>query len=417
MHPVPPLSRLFVFLLSLAVAGFWFTTNFLASEDASILFNRQNHLDLGVFFYHAGYMSVHPQLVAALVAPLAPIFQALTYAGVALAIWCGVFFYMLRITRNLPITLCMIAYFSIFDQIYIINLTYSLWSSLALIGLIGLAGTLERRTLSIWESLIAALLALASPLSLFLAPLFVYRSLRWRRDWGGHGVTLMVFMAFVLLPDPDSHRASVMELLARLGEAARHITSDPKGFMLDADHSAILTLRSVSQWMGLGVVLIGAPLLMARGRIADRVGFALYVISFLSVFLVSMAASEWPLQSRYWFPVLVMAGVVLGFVLHPLPRLVSGMLVGIFLLAALGAHTQRALQWEGVARDLSKLMQGHAENTAVLRERYGNGPRWAVGLGQYDFEASDCQDLPYHPKAEVQNFRIFCGTPVVWPTF
>lgn len=406
-----------IIALSLAIAAFWFLSNFMASEDASILFNRSNHLDLGTFFYHAGYLSGHPQLVASLVSPLPPLAQALIYAGVAYGLWCLLFIYMARISGNLYVTLCMIAYFSIFDQIYITNLTYSLWTSLALIGLIGLCASMENRALHFWEGILVAVLAMASPLSLFLVPLFAYRSLRYRHDrWSQIGL-LMLVAAFILLPDPDSQRANASQLITRLITGIGLMISDPSHYMVDAEHSAILKLRSVSQWLLLLVFVIGTPLLILRNHVADRLGFGFFALSFLTVFLVSLAASALPLQSRYWFPVAIAGGVVLGLMTRSLNLRVLQITLGLCLLAALGAHTQRALRWGDIRPDLQKLVNGHSENTAILRARYGNGARWAIGLGQYGFTADGCRDTPYHSKAETHDFRIFCGRAPVWPQF
>jgi hypothetical protein len=410
-------DRFTIIGLSLAIGLFWFCGNFLASEDASVLFNRANHLQgATTFFFHAGYASIHPQAIAALVSPLPPLAQALVYSTVAFAIWCLMFLYVCRISGNLSVTLALIAYFSIFDQIYVVNLTYSLWTGLVLSGLIGLNACIEDRPLKTWEALLTAGLALASPLSIFLLPLFAYRAWRWRRDYGSRLVVLFLLAAYVILPDPDSQRAAVADMARRLPEVLELMLRDPLRYMLDPDLSAVLTFRALTQWAALVLFLLGWPLLIWRVTAPRaRAGLALLGLGVLTAYLVSLAVSELPLQSRYWFPVTVCAGLVTAVALHNAPARLSQGLMVLFLLAALAAHGQRALNWSGVSHELAQLTQGHTENQAITRTRYDNGIRWAIGLGSYDFSLRGCTGRPYHRDAAAHGFRIFCGKPLTFP--
>ena len=115
-----------------------FYMNFLSIEDATVLFNRANHLQSSFFTFYNGYISGLPQIIAKIVSPLPPFFQALIYALSQFTLVTLMLFYIEKITGSRLVSLCLVAYLTIFADHYFYMLTFAVWISLPLIGLIGI---------------------------------------------------------------------------------------------------------------------------------------------------------------------------------------------------------------------------------------------------------------------------------------
>lgn len=394
--------------LSFFLFGFWSMFNFLAAEDAVVLFNRTNHLSGPVFVYYAGYISAFPQLIAHIASALPPILQALVYGCVALAIWCLTIVYIVRVTGNGYVALLLTALCGVAFAGPIYNLTTSFWTGLVLGGLIGLAALLEDRPLRNFELLLLIPGAFGSPLGLCLLPLFLSLYLRFR-DWRSLVAVAFSVASYALLADHSGARADEGSLVLQFVSNVSRIAVDPKSQLLNTSSPGNFAMGVVG--LASLILLVGHAVYLLAIRSKTAFPVLAFLAYTLATFFVCLAASEIPLQGRYWFPLIVACAVSFAMLTSSIaPRLLAVPSL-LSVIAVLVVSVVRFFDWGGPpVSEVRALWHGHSVNSVITRERHNDGGRWAIGFGNYGLNPNDCVNGREHKYSQAEyGFRTYCG--------
>lgn len=412
-------NTFFIISIGLAVSAciFWAYFNFLAAEDANVLFNRFNHLSgAPVFFYYAGYSSAFPQFVAFSLSWLPATLQAILYSVVAFL----VFYVLLREVFLLTSSGFLVVFTSAFCAVIypaaIYNLTSSFWPGLIIVGLIGLRKSIQRTSIS-WRDVIYCIPGLlGSPLAIVFFPLYLW-IFNLRRDAPSAVILAMSLASYPLLANHSGSRGEPGGLLSSLAENAEKMLISPLNYGINRESIGdfLMSLAGISS---IAVTLFISAFVMLRAKDSiERVAFAFFLIGSFATLAISVAASSLPLQGRYWFPLIVAAACVsfycFSFGTGNAIRRLQILVVSVAALATVGTFVYRGQSWGGLQAGWSEWMllaSPSPSTTAIIRDRHNDGGRWAIGIGNFDMKYSECLEFREHPfSQELFGFRIHCG--------
>lgn len=295
--------------LSAMIAAALFLRWPLRVEDGYILFNRANNVEGDIFFSYSGYISAHPQLIAKVSASLPPFFQAIIYAVFAFILWTIFLYYIVQASKFSWPAYVLISWFVIFEYYFVINLTYSHWTALVVLGLMGVTCIIERRELTVFEAGFAAVLAFASPLSVLTAPIFLWLSVSayWasRSPLRPLAVMAAVVLAALILPDKARPESDPGALVALFSSNLRFLLEDPRAFFdISAGQFAVSPARLIqwSSFVFVSVFVLAAAFLWRSDT--PVVPIAVAAVSGPIVILLALATNPAPLASRYFSPAL-----------------------------------------------------------------------------------------------------------------
>jgi len=255
--------------LAILACVFWTYFNFLAAEDAYVLFNRFNHLsDAPVFFYYAGYSSVFPQLVAFSLSYLPKILQAVLYSTIAFFIFYTLLREVFLFTYSGLAVVFISAFCSVIYPAAIYNLTSSFWPGLIILGLIGLRKILHEVCLD-WRDVFFCLPGLlGSPLAIVFFPLYLWIFIE-RRDASSGIIAVGALVSYPLLTNHSGSRGEAEGLLISLVDNTSKIIMSPLTHVFSIN-SINDFLMSVVGAISIAVIFIFGVLLLFRTKEHDK---------------------------------------------------------------------------------------------------------------------------------------------------
>jgi len=404
--------------LAISACLFWTYFNFLAAEDANVLFNRFNHLsEAPIFFYYAGYSSAFPQFVAFSFSWLPTALQALLYSAVALFVFYVLLREIFLLTSSGLAAVFTVACCAVIYPAAIYNLTSSFWPGLAIVGLIGLRKSIYCAPF-IWRDVFYCIPGLlGSPLAIVFFPLYfwIFAS---RRCAPSAVIAALALASYPLLANHSGSRGEPGGLLTSLVDNTSKMVMSPLNYGVNMASfgdlvMSILGLVSIAMIFSIGFIL----LFRMKGS-TGKIAFSLFLIGSFATLGISIAASSVPLQGRYWFPVVVAAisvsfYYILSLGINNALRRMQILMVAMTALATVGTFAYRGQSWGGVQAGWSdwRLLASQAPSTtAIIRERHNDGGRWAIGTGNFEMTYSECAGAREHPfSQESFGFRIYCG--------
>lgn len=399
-------------------AAFWCFFNFLTAEDSLVLYNRYNYLeDAPTYFYYAGYWSLFPQTVGALVSGLAPGVQAAAYSLVALAVFVTLLREIARATGS-GLTVVGISVLAVvFAPFMLFNLTYSFWPGLAVLGLVGLRASWQKEDITLFDILICLPGLAGSPLGVLFFPLFAWAAFV-RKSIRSAAIGALTLFSYLLLVDRSGSRSSLEDILLKSVESLSRVFSGQWDLLINTGNPGAIVMS------GLGVlsVIIVACLSLLWILRPRQGGMALllYGAGSLATVLAAVGAVDLPLSGRYWFPIVICATCLLGrFLASPalcaVRRIGEPILVLVLCVGMLGASALRVQSWGGMSNTVEEwsAFTAGTEPFAGLRRNWHVDDRWAIGLGTGRIPYAQCDGAWELPDAAAHyGFRIYCGRGV-----
>lgn len=410
-------NKLYLCSIALASIGcvFWTFFNFLAAEDATVLFNRTNHLSNSpIFIFYAGYISAFPQLVAFSVRCLPGVLQACIYSLISLIVFSILLRYLYLITCSGLATLLLVTICAIFHPAPLYNLTSTLWSGVAILGLLGMQKAIAKVPIY-WKDVLLCLPGLfGSPLAIAFFPLYLRTVTTTTKVMPPLFITLGTLFSYLLLTNHSSTRADTANLLNAL---AGNLKRFELTHLVNTDSIADFAM-SLLGIISLVITLAAGAYLVIFKRRNDTHTVVLFLLGSSATLIAAFSASSIPLQARYWFPTII-SGVVVAFTIIRLNRWTNALknLQSLFAVSLLLAVTltfaARTHHWGGFhagQQDWLVLAGQNSGATAIIRERHADGGAWAIGVGNPELFFTDCKDTSEHPFSQKKyGFSVYCG--------
>lgn len=397
-----------------AISGLYFQP--LWVEDTTVLFHRANYTEFPVFFHYAGYISGHPQLIAQLVTGFEPFTQAFIYSLSALGIWILMLTYLVASGCNNLVTSAFLGYIFVFDNLYIYNLTYSLWPSVAIIGLVSLVALQNNRGYFSYEIALVTLLSLASPLSLFFAPLTFMVAWRFSKSFVCYIPFVACLSSYFILK--DSEGAQLVSILAQFYERLSYLIDHPSLYFKISGARLPISPPNVFRSASLAGTIFFIFLYVIpkfRQRYRNYILFAIGASTIFAISTIRVPPGE-VLRARYYFPVIIFS---ICFVsrfqitekLLQLPRLWNGAFSLSILSVALFIgvfEKSRSQESQSEFVELSSFRWQYKDSVLIQRSGPFNKSDWTVALGNFSFTESQCSKEKPHDDNFV--FQIYCNS-------
>ncbi len=290
------------------ISAYGFFTRFLYVEDATVLFHVFNYSELRPLFYYAGYISVLPQLVGYLASEFPFLIQALMYAifPCVLSLWMVRRLFVLDISPYF--VMALLGYLCVFDSSYFSNLSYSIWISVAVIGLILASGMRESHDLGYRDSVAILFLSLSSPLAITMLPGCVMIALRKGISINVALSSLILLVVPFALRDPGGNRTGSSSLVSDFTQNLSIIASDPATFLTLRGTNLPISVERVTEVFSLVCVLLVVAYLLVslilkpKGEISEHaVILAPLVVGAFLCFVIGLGVASIPLGARYYF--------------------------------------------------------------------------------------------------------------------
>ena len=413
---------MFAVLLLVVSTSSQFAFNFLRAEDSVVLFNRVNYIDLagiGLFSYYNNYVSVPAQAIAFVLKDLPPLIQAAVYSAVACFLGAGIYFYTVRVTGSVVAGLLGLTVLIEASARLIYNLTYSQWTGLILLYLIGIAHQIERRRMRNAEVALSLILASYSPLSIFSLPIFLYSFFKLR-DWRSLVLIVSVPAVVMMITESGGDR---MDLSIWLQNATSAFALLFEGIFYESSESVSFG-QIFERWAILLLAVAISVLLLSR-KATDGLVWLLFFLACLAPTLLAILTpsagtieAALPLASRYW--IVALFGTVLclwilcqnvGLLRYGLGLLTAYLAIVSFVGAVDKLMTEaHSGPW---IEDLAALWQGHSSTHVIERHGQSAPNQWSVVLGGADLERTECTHQP--PEAYLA--RAYCSSQLGYAYF
>ncbi len=391
-------------LFSLSISILRYQASPFPVEDAIVYFHRANYTDLAPVHYYAGYISLPAQLYAWSLSSLPPFLQSALYVACPAVLWLALGLYLMRLPNGISAVLILLAYCAVFFDYLFYSLTYSLWTSVTLIGAILYLRTLQGRPLNYIDTVTALLVSFASPLSIFFTPAALYLWRRDKKDIGAALIAIAGILSAILLPDHNDPHSNLPGLISQLWDIALYGLADPLGFTGIKGAWIHHQIERALEWLAVLIVLAGLLHSLLARNLQHRAGRALCLIAPIAILAVSFATqtrSDMPLTVRYFFPVLTFAAILIGQAsqtrLATFSRAAALMAVTAAMIAVL----------PGLYRSSAQIVT-QAEGSPIVLHRDGRGGanQWTAVIGDFHAAQSECR--PHETLPEDLLFQIHC---------
>lgn len=321
------ISRALTYSFALYIAATGLFTRFFYVEDAVALFHVFNYSDATFPFYYAGYISLLPQTVAYLASNFSPVVQAFLYAAfpALLSIWMVRRLLLLDISPW--IILSLLSYVALFDSTYFFNLSYSIWISLTIIGLILCSWMREGYQIRASDAASIAFLSLSSPLSIAMVPGFIVVAIKRGLSVNLACSALFVVASAFVLQEPGGSRTGASDVLTDLSNNLAVLMANPwleltlRGTNLPISVEQLVEVSSLVCLMAIGCTFFASFFSHSRSiLVSETAVLAPLAAGGLACLIIGLGVASVPLGSRYYFVSIVCSTAFLSIVTSRFPE-------------------------------------------------------------------------------------------------